>query len=200
MSNLLLICFTFLILFVANFSYKKSSKEILNLKSYKKDHKKHTKNNVNFHHKTTKNNSNSSNDSNSFVFIQISDLHISKFKGHLLNLKTFIENELAIISPEFVILTGDITDAKDIKKVYSKQYLEEWEAYQKILTDSNINKKSNFWFDQRGNHDCFDVPNFTHKLNYFSRYSNTKNESFCYDLIKPFGKYTFITLDAWFYY
>lgn len=52
---------------------------------------------------------------------------------------------------QFVNLIGDLTDAKTKDKMGSKQILEEWQYYKRILDDTEVNKKT-LWLDVRGNH------------------------------------------------
>lgn len=67
-----------------------------------------------------------------------------------------------------VIASGDLTDAKDTL-LGSDQYIEEWQAYYKALTDYDVFSKTK-WLDLRGNHDNFNVPvSVFHSLNYFFR-------------------------------
>lgn len=134
-------------------------------------------------------------------FIQISDIHVSKFrtKGGLTHLKSFIANELPLIAPELVLATGDLTDAKFKYSVKSKQHIEEWQAYHDALSSSKVldRQKGRFWWDIRGNHDCFNVPAFNHSENYFRILSASKNsDGFAFELKKTFGTYSFIALDA----
>jgi hypothetical protein len=58
-----------------------------------------------------------------FYFVQISDLHISAFRNSLGldNLRSFLSIELPLLSPEKVIVTGDLTDAKTRYKLSSGQ-------------------------------------------------------------------------------
>lgn len=80
-----------------------------------------------------------------------------------------------MIQPSFVLATGDITDAKSPKSVTSRQYEAEWQAYHEMLDRFGVNRKG-FWFDLRGNHDCFSVGSSVH--DYFSKYSVQKTSSY----------------------
>jgi hypothetical protein len=65
---------------------------------------------------------------NIFTVVQISDLHISRFDstGGLAHFHSFLVNELPLIAPDLVIVSGDLIDAKTPSKLASQQYLDEW--------------------------------------------------------------------------
>ena len=48
-------------------------------------------------------------------------------------------------------LSGDLTDAKDMHRLGSKQYKEEWEEYYNVLKETKVEGKTK-WLDLRGNH------------------------------------------------
>ena len=102
---------------------------------------------------------------------------------------------LPTLKPAFVVVTGDLTDAKDQHLLSSKQYREEWVSYHTILMDSHILNKPNFWFDMRGNHDCFNIGD--EDANMYKVYSVAKQEGWIFDYHTEFGFYKFIALDAW---
>lgn len=105
-------------------------------------------------------------------FVQISDIHLSVYadKKRSTDLLQFCQENLDIIKPEVVLLTGDITDAKHENKEGSTQYKDEWKQYDYVLRQSGILEKT-VWLDTRGNHDAFDVPYLTSNTNYFKIYS-----------------------------
>ena len=47
--------------------------------------------------------------------------------------------------------SGDLTDAKNMDMLGSKQYIEEWATYRDILHTSGVLNKT-VWLDIRGNH------------------------------------------------
>jgi hypothetical protein len=49
---------------------------------------------------------------NIFHFMQITDLHVSMFRsqGGLAHVEAFIFHELAMVAPDLVLVTGDLTD------------------------------------------------------------------------------------------
>ena len=50
-----------------------------------------------------------------------------------------------------LFLSGDLTDAKDMYRLGSKQYKEEWEEYYNVLKETKVEGKTK-WLDLRGNH------------------------------------------------
>ncbi|KAG0314209.1 Transmembrane protein 62 [Dissophora globulifera] len=136
---------------------------------------------------------------NIFYFIQVSDLHISTFrKASTANFYTFLSTALPLIEPSFVVVTGDLTDAKDQNLVGSMQYMEEWVTYRDALEESGVLTKrgGSYWHDLRGNHDCFDVPSWDSKENMFANMSATRGPGFMFDVKTDYGKYGFIGIDA----
>ncbi|TRY74657.1 hypothetical protein TCAL_00573 [Tigriopus californicus] len=91
-------------------------------------------------------------------FVQVSDLHISQFKdlsrgSDLIELFKFVGQD---VNPLAVLVTGDLTDAKEADHQGSRQFVEEWQMYRHILNASDIISKTTY-LDIRGNHDNFDV-------------------------------------------
>ncbi|KAG0369168.1 Transmembrane protein 62 [Gamsiella multidivaricata] len=136
---------------------------------------------------------------NIFYFVQVSDLHISMFrKASTANFYTFLSTALPLVEPSFVVVTGDLTDAKDKHLVGSMQYMDEWNTYRDALEESGVLTKRNgsYWHDLRGNHDCFDVPSWDSKENMFKDMSATRAPGFMFDVKTDYGKYGFIGIDA----
>ena len=73
-----------------------------------------------------------------FWFVQLSDIHISQFwdPGRQADLRRFCLEWLPVIRPKVVLVTGDLTDAKDVDFVGSEQYPEEWKQYYAAVADS----------------------------------------------------------------
>ncbi|KAL7751601.1 hypothetical protein RI367_003066 [Sorochytrium milnesiophthora] len=132
--------------------------------------------------------------------VQVSDLHVSRYNKHggHVHLLSFLKTALPMISPEFVVVTGDLTDAKDARKLTSAQYEDEWKAYHTALVDSGVADKNNgrFWWDQRGNHDCFNLANWQSKENHFLKYSTVKAAGYRFTYMRDFGTYLFVALDG----
>ncbi|WAR18419.1 TMM62-like protein [Mya arenaria] len=65
----------------------------------------------------------------------VSDIHISRFYGHSRGpeLRTFCDTHLGVIRPDLVMATGDLTDAKFRDLKGSRQYEDEWKAYNETV-------------------------------------------------------------------
>lgn len=139
-------------------------------------------------------------------------------QGGIHHLRSFLHHTLPALQPLAVLVTGDLTDAKDRLKLGSLQHEEEWRRYDDLLTFYGITRTevhaptdadeagtgpaqglTAYWFDQRGNHDCFDVPGhtFRHPLNYFRHFSRTKSNGYAHRFQLPFGQYDIVALDSW---
>ncbi|XP_050451450.1 transmembrane protein 62-like isoform X2 [Cataglyphis hispanica] len=133
-------------------------------------------------------------------FLQISDIHISIFKdpSRISELKEFCNVTIDSIKPTVVLASGDLTDAKSIDEMGSKQILEEWQYYKYIIDETNI-KERTLWLDVRGNHDNFNVVSLDSKNNYYSNYSIQGKKyprSYMYNVNVGSETYSFIAIDA----
>jgi len=133
-------------------------------------------------------------------FIQITDLHLSEFHDltRISDFEHFCDSTISIVKPKIVLVTGDITDAKDRDMVGSKQYEFEWKQYRQVIAKSKVLEKS-VWLDVRGNHDAFDVAELKSSGNYFKKYGvmGDTQRSYMYEYNAPSGdKYSFIGVDA----
>ncbi|XP_071454329.1 transmembrane protein 62-like [Hetaerina americana] len=105
-------------------------------------------------------------------FLQISDIHISIFHDmtRLSEFKDFCDITVSAIKPTVVIASGDLTDAKSENNMGSRQYVEEWIYYKKVLQECKATEKT-LWLDVRGNHDNFNVPDIGSSENFYRNYS-----------------------------
>jgi hypothetical protein len=97
-----------------------------------------------------------------------------------------------------VLIKGDLTDAKASHTFTAVQQKQEWLDYHSLLKQSRVleRQESRFWWDQRGNHDCWNIPSFASSENMFHTLSAVGSEGYSFVITKPFGTYSFVALDG----
>lgn len=106
--------------------------------------------------------------------VQVSDLHLSAYHPERADdLVRLLAPALRAIRPALLLVTGDITDAKNKKRTTTRQDESEWVQYRNavdaIVRQSGIDKR--IIFDIRGNHDKYGVPYAGSDLDFFSIHS-----------------------------
>ncbi|KAI8344405.1 Metallo-dependent phosphatase-like protein [Chlamydoabsidia padenii] len=135
-----------------------------------------------------------------FYFIQVSDLHISKFRSQTERFLHFVQSALPVIRPSFVVVTGDLTDAKDVQDIKTRQYEEEWQLYHNAIEQGTTGDFS--WYDMRGNHDCFDMPSWQSNVNFYRSFGKSAElleqgqGVYYWHVDQHYGQYQFVALDA----
>jgi len=140
---------------------------------------------------------------NLVYFLQVSDVHLSKFdasRGE--HFSIFCNETVPVVNPALVIHTGDITDAVKFPAgstyYQNEQFLEEWEFYKNTLVEHGYFNKS-FWLDLRGNHDAFAIPHYSSPNNYFKEYAVYGDvRDYTFVLNTGFASYQFVTMDLTF--
>ncbi|KAJ6795305.1 putative metallophosphoesterase [Iris pallida] len=106
--------------------------------------------------------------------VQLSDLHFSVFhpeRAH--DFSRLVGPALSIIRPSLVLITGDLTDGKSKDLLTMKQEEAEWKEYQNVMEDivrrSKLEQK--IFYDLKGNHDNFGVPEVGGSYDFFQKYS-----------------------------
>ena len=108
--------------------------------------------------------------------------------------------QMHLNSPEFLVVTGDLIDAKDETRTVSAQYPQECQVY-KSAVEQGANGTT--WYDMRGNHDCFDLVSWQAENNLyrnFGKSSKLLDEGkgvYSWEVSKTFGNYNFVAVDSW---
>jgi len=133
-------------------------------------------------------------------WVHITDLHISMFHApdRTEDLTTLVNQVIEHVRPPVIVVTGDLTDAKDPDYSGSRQYKQEWEHYSRIVNMTT--NTTTQWLDIRGNHDNFDVPDIKDDRNMFKTYSGQGRQghltSYSHKVNHNGVKLTFIGVDA----
>ncbi|XP_058756125.1 putative metallophosphoesterase At3g03305 [Vicia villosa] len=106
--------------------------------------------------------------------VQLSDLHFSvHHPNRAQDFTNLVGPALSIINPSLVLITGDLTDGKSKDLLTMKQNEDEWVEYRNVMDDvierSGLHKS--LFYDLRGNHDSFGVPDVGGSFDFFSKYS-----------------------------
>ncbi|RYR16576.1 hypothetical protein Ahy_B04g073623 isoform F [Arachis hypogaea] len=106
--------------------------------------------------------------------VQFSDLHFSvHHPDRAIDFHDLVGPALSFINPSLVLITGDLTDGKSKDLLTMKQNEDEWMEYKTVM-DSVIQRSGidkSLFFDLRGNHDNFGVPDVGGSFDFFSKLS-----------------------------
>ena len=86
-----------------------------------------------------------------FWFMIMSDTHIGANSTCAQNLTWAVTQARQVISPQFIVNAGDLTDSTNGGVIPNGPYQAEWNTYRQILASAGIT--SAFYYDMPGNHD-----------------------------------------------
>nr|CAD1837463.1 unnamed protein product [Ananas comosus var. bracteatus] len=135
--------------------------------------------------------------------VQVSDLHVSAHHpARARDLVRLLAPALRLLRPSLLLITGDLTDAKNKKRTSTRQDEYEWILYRnsmdEVVKQSGLDKHR--IFDIRGNHDKYGVPFVGHKMDFFSTHSinsqlNRLSTIYSISLLGNDRRYLFIGID-----
>ncbi|XP_065919104.1 transmembrane protein 62-like isoform X2 [Dysidea avara] len=133
---------------------------------------------------------------NLFWFVQVSDLHISKFEHHsrVSDFRELCSKVIPSIDPSLVLVTGDLTDSRR-GTFGSEQYEDEWKLYHSVVKETGAADQRP-WLDLPGNHDSFNLMDLSGFREYSHSWKQYGAHSYCYRHHTDFGNYSFIAIDA----
>ncbi|ONM35746.1 putative metallophosphoesterase [Zea mays] len=105
---------------------------------------------------------------------QLSDLHFSvHHPERAYDFRRYVGPALAMVNPDLVLITGDLTDGKSKDLLTMKQNEVEWVEYESTMKEIIENSKlpRRIFYDMRGNHDSFGVPASGEDYDFYSKYS-----------------------------
>ncbi|CAO2196633.1 unnamed protein product [Urochloa humidicola] len=105
---------------------------------------------------------------------QLSDLHFSvHHPERAYDFRRYVGPALAMVNPDLVLITGDLTDGKSKDLLTMKQNEVEWVEYESTINDIiQISKlPRRIFYDLRGNHDSFGVPASGDDYDFYQKYS-----------------------------
>ena len=125
-----------------------------------------------------------------FWFMILSDTHIGANSTCSQNLTWAVTQARQVITPQFIVNTGDLTDSTNGGIIPNGPYPEEWDAYRQILEGAGIN--SSFYYDLPGNHDAYNDETFAYyRANSIQgRATGTTQPSWVKQF--PYGRYHFL--------
>ncbi len=138
----------------------------------------------------------SSENSNLFWFIHTSDAHIgASGTQDSQNLQWIVTQGKNIINPNFIVVTGDLTDSTNGNFLGwpNGPYQEEWDQYSNILSN---NVDANSYYDIPGNHDAYNDRDFAYYRANSIQGRATGQAQISWTRDFPFGKYHFLGINT----
>jgi len=138
----------------------------------------------------------SSENSNLFWFIHTSDTHIgASGTQDSQNLQWIVTQGKNIINPNFIVVTGDLTDSTNGNFLGwpNGPYQAEWDQYSNILSN---NVDASIYYDIPGNHDAYNDQNFAYYRTNSIQGRATGHAQVSWTRDFPFGKYHFLGINT----
>jgi predicted phosphodiesterase len=132
-----------------------------------------------------------------FWFILVSDTHIGARGSQDSNNLTWIVTQgMNVVQPEFVVLSGDLTDSTNGNwfGYPNGPYQQEWDEYKSILAKGNVNS-TNF-YDIPGNHDAYNDQYFQYYIYNSVQGQETGSTQVSWTREFYFGKYHFLGVNT----
>jgi len=142
-----------------------------------------------------------------FWFLQITDTQMAWYKwgkterrditdGRNVKIRTFFNTTQKILSPLFIVNTGDLVDSS-YESYFRRtvgQREDEWAYYNESISGTGVN--SSYYFDMVGNHDIYRSPGYNYFLNYSFSGSAFHTDQYMISLNLSWGNYQFYTLST----
>ena len=129
-----------------------------------------------------------------FWFMQISDTHVGEgIDGGTQdteNLNWITGPAFEVIAPEFIVLTGDITDSTNGGIIPNGPFQAEWDTYRNLLIGNGIT--ADILYDLPGNHDQYNDGELAFYLNNSIQGAATGQSQHSWALEYDFGVYHFL--------
>ena len=132
-----------------------------------------------------------------FWFIHASDLHIgTSGSNDSSQLQWLVTTAKSVITPQFIVVTGDLTDSTNgnIFGYPNGPYQAEWDQYNSILTSAGVD--ASWFYDLPGNHDAYSDRYFSYYLNNSVQGLATGNTQLSWRRDFDFGKYHFLGVNS----
>ena len=125
-----------------------------------------------------------------FWFMILADTHIGANSTCSQNLSWAVTQARPVITPQFIVNAGDLTDSTNGGFYPNGPFQAEWDTYRQILDDAGID--ASFYYDIPGNHEAYNDANLAYyRLNSVQgRATGTTQVSWIRTF--PYGRYHFL--------
>ena len=132
-----------------------------------------------------------------FWFLQVSDLHIGMSgTNDSSRLQWLVTTARAVINPQFIVATGDLTDSTDGNwlGIPNGPHQAEWDEYSSMLAAADAGP--DFFYDIPGNHDAYSDRYYAYYLANSVQGRATGRTQVSWTRTFPFGKYHFLGVNT----